>query len=215
LPLERCGKPLAYLDKKSDKKNYMRGNSYMRNVSLKEIAEILGLERTTCRSWLLKNGFKPIGRGVVSSSRGSYVSLYSPQQLQAILQLGKESGFNISADKFTQVPISFGYLYAIQLEPKSSPNRIRLGFTVNTTARLARLQAATPTAILLKRWGCRRTWKGAAIDSITRTDCKVVASNVFEFASLEELIERGNAFFALMPDPEILVEAAQQEILNS
>jgi len=175
----------------------------MRNVSLKEIAEILGLERTTCRSWLLKNGFKPIGRGVVSSSRGSYVSLYSPQQLQAILQLGKESGFNVSPDKFTQVPISFGYLYAIQLEPKSSPNRIRLGFTVNTTARLARLQAATPTAILLKRWGCRRTWKGAAIDSITRTDCKVVASNVFEFGDIEEMIKRGDSFFDLMPITEV------------
>jgi len=95
----------------------------------------------------------------------------------------------------------YGYFYVIQLVPEALPNRVKVGFADNVDKRLAEHQTAAPTAVLLKSWPCKRSWDYAAMDSVTRTGCKLVLNEVYE-GEIRGFLERGDAFFALMPNPD-------------
>lgn len=95
----------------------------------------------------------------------------------------------------------FGYFYLIQLVPEALPNRVKIGFADNVEKRLVEHQTAAPTAKLLKRWLCKRSWDYAAMDSITRSGCKLVLNEVYE-GDINGFMERGDAFFSLMPNPD-------------
>jgi hypothetical protein len=95
----------------------------------------------------------------------------------------------------------YGYFYLIQLVPEALPNRVKIGFADNVDTRLAEHRTAAPTAKLLKAWPCKRSWDYAAMDSITRTGCKLVLNEVFE-GELQGFLDRGESFFAIMPNPD-------------
>lgn len=95
----------------------------------------------------------------------------------------------------------YGYFYVIQLVPEALPNRVKIGFADNVDKRLAEHRTAAPTAKLLKAWPCKRSWDYAAMDSITRTGCKLVLNEVYE-GEIKDFIERGDAFFSMMPSPD-------------
>lgn len=95
----------------------------------------------------------------------------------------------------------YGYFYIIQLIPEALPNRVKIGFADNAEKRLNEHRTAAPTAKLLKKWPCKRSWDYAAMDSITREECKLVLNEVYE-GGINGFIERGNNFFANMPDPD-------------
>ena len=95
----------------------------------------------------------------------------------------------------------YGYFYLIQLVPEALPNRVKLGFADNVEQRLAEHRTAAPTAKLLKAWPCKRSWDYAAMDSITRTGCQLVLNEVFE-GDIQGFMDRGDFFFAIMPNPD-------------
>jgi hypothetical protein len=101
------------------------------------------------------------------------------------------------AEKFD----GFGFFYLIQLIPEAIPNRVKIGFADDAEKRLGEHRTAAPTAKLLKKWPCKRSWDYAAMDSITREGCKLVLNEVYE-GDINGFIARGDAFFALMPLPE-------------
>ena len=95
----------------------------------------------------------------------------------------------------------YGYFYVIQLVPEALPNRVKVGFADNVDKRLAEHRTAAPTAVLLKLWPCKSSWDYSAMDSITRSGCKLVLNEVYE-GEIKGFLERGDAFFALMPNPD-------------
>lgn len=95
----------------------------------------------------------------------------------------------------------FGFFYLIQLVPEALPNRVKIGFADIVEKRLAEHRTAAPTAKLLKAWPCKRSWDYAAMDSVTRDGCRLVLNEVYE-GDVDDFIGRGDAFFALMPDPD-------------
>jgi len=92
----------------------------------------------------------------------------------------------------------YGYFYLIQLVPEILPERVKIGYTDNIQQRLSQHRTAAPTSTLLKSWGCKRTWDQAAMDSISRKDCKHVLNEVYE-GNIGGFIERGDKFFSNMP----------------
>lgn len=95
----------------------------------------------------------------------------------------------------------YGYFYLIQLVPEALPNRVKIGFADDVDKRLAEHRTAAPTAKVLKVWPCKRSWDYAAMDSITRTDCKLVLNEVFE-GDIQGFLDRAEAFFTVMPNPD-------------
>ncbi|MBV8114646.1 MAG: GIY-YIG nuclease family protein [Silvibacterium sp.] len=102
----------------------------------------------------------------------------------------------------------YGYFYIIQLVPEALPNRVKIGFADDVDRRLNEHRTAAPTAILLKTWPCKRSWDYAVMDCITRTECKLVLNEVFE-GNPQGFVDRGDTFFALMPNPDSERELSQ------
>jgi hypothetical protein len=105
----------------------------------------------------------------------------------------------------------FGYFYLIQLHPMDLPNRVKIGYTDNITQRLSDHRTAAPTLQLIRTWPCKRSWDRAAMDSVTRSECKSVGGEVFD-GDVKGFLARAEAFFSVMPRPPNPVdeEAAQR-----
>jgi hypothetical protein len=95
----------------------------------------------------------------------------------------------------------YGFFYLIQLIPEVLPNRVKLGFADNVEKRLNEHRTAAPTARLLKAWPCKRSWDYAAMDSITKGNCKLVLNEVYE-GDIQGFLDRAEQFFAIMPNPD-------------
>lgn len=106
----------------------------------------------------------------------------------------------------------FGFFYLIQLVPEALLNRVKIGFADDVEKRLTDHRTAAPTGRLPKAWPCKRSWDYAAMDSISREGCKLVLNEVYEGA-LEGFIARGDAFFAVMPNPDIEKELSEHSPL--
>jgi len=102
----------------------------------------------------------------------------------------------------------FGFFYLIQLVPEALPDRVKIGFADNVEKRLTEHRTAAPTARLVKAWPCKRSWDYAAMDSIAREGCRLVLNEVYE-GNVEGFIARAEAFFALMPNPNLERELSE------
>ena len=95
----------------------------------------------------------------------------------------------------------YGSFYIIQLVPEAIPNRVKIGYADDVEQRLNQHRTAAPTAKLLKAWPCKRSWDYAAMDSITREECKLVLNEVYE-GDITAFLTRAERFVALMPNPD-------------
>jgi hypothetical protein len=99
------------------------------------------------------------------------------------------------------VELENGCFYVIQLVPELDPRRIKLGFAIDLADRLSQHRTAAPTAKVLKSWPCKRAWELTAMDCLSLTHCRHILNEVFECDDLDELLKKGEDFFALLPDP--------------
>jgi len=99
------------------------------------------------------------------------------------------------------VIIDRGAFYLLQLEPEHDPGRFKVGFASNMNDRLRALRCSAPFATIVDTWPCHRLWEKTAIDCVTN-GCKQLHTEVFRTDALESVIEKCNAFFALMPKLE-------------
>jgi len=166
-------------------------------VSLKQIAERLGMDRSAARKYVLKLGIKPHKRRTADS--GNQLSLtVTDEQARMIFKLREDQGFTASGKP---VELENGCFYVIQLVPELDPRRIKLGFAIDLADRLSQHRTAAPTAKVLKSWPCKRAWELTAMDCLFLTHCRHILNEVFECDDLEELVKKGEDFFALLPDP--------------
>lgn len=104
------------------------------------------------------------------------------------------SGENIDEAAFQR----FGYFYIIQLIPEAIPNRVKIGYTDNLETRLREHQTSAPTSKYIGTWKCKRSWDQAAMDSITRENCKFIMNEVYE-GEIQGFLKRTEEFFRIMP----------------
>jgi len=175
------------------------------DVSFKELARQLQVDPTTVRRLIERYGTRlgitvKKGRGNTSNAKWThYLSGDDANTLVAFY----ESQHHATAEPAEAEPTfvqDFGVFYVIQLVPEALPNRIKVGYTDNLEKRQAEHQCAAPTARVLASWPCKRSWDYAAMACITREGCAWVLNEVYEGDPVG-FIERGNAFFALMPKP--------------
>jgi hypothetical protein len=165
-------------------------------VTVAQLATELGLDRSSMRKYVHKQGFSP-SKIRTKESRGQLTLALSENDAETIRELRQSQGF-LSSSTPTQSN-GDGHFYIIQLVPNLAPNRVKLGFAGNVQARLGAHRTAAPTAMLVKSWPCKRSWERAVIASVTRIECACIGSEVFECENLDSLIERGNGFFGVMP----------------
>ncbi len=164
-------------------------------IPLKVLAAELGLDRSNMRKYILKHGFTPVSVRTPDSRNQSTLALQI-DDAEAVRQLRTTQGFGAG---LTPLEGGSGYFYVIQLVPDLAPGRIKLGFASDVVTRLGAHQTAAPTAALVKMWPCKRSWEGAAIDSITRSGCVRIGAEVYQCDSVDEVVWQGNQFFDIMP----------------
>ena len=173
-------------------------------VSLKQLAERFGLDRSNTRKYVLKLGIKPHKRRTHDSG-GQLTLAVTPEEAQRVIGERETQGFTSSAKV---VESETGVFYVIQLVPELDPKRIKLGFAVDLKQRLAQHKTSAPTAIVLKYWPCKRTWELTAMDSISCAKCRLILNEVFECDDLDALLHRGDQLFALLPEPSTKLDLA-------
>ena len=166
-------------------------------ISLKQLAGELGMDRSHARRYVLNLGVTPVKRRTPESG-GQLTLTVSAQEAEFIRHTREEQGF---LDSQKPVANETGFFYAIQLVPELAPGRIKLGFADGVELRLAQHRTSAPTARLLKSWPCRRAWERTAIDALSALGGALVLNEVCEFEAIDELLQRGDEFFRLLPDP--------------
>jgi len=163
-------------------------------VSVKQLAQELGLDPSNTRKYVLSQGFAFLKQRT-PDSRNQLANVLTKEDAEAIKALREAQGFTgtivAQGDE--------GVFYIVQVVPELDPLRVKLGFASDVSARLQAHRTVAPTAALVGFWPCKRTWERAAMDSIARIGCQVIANEVFQCDGLAGLVDRGEAFFALMP----------------
>lgn len=174
-------------------------------MTLKHLAEKLGMDRSHARRYVLKLGFKPQKRRTVDSGNQLTLTVTS-DEAEAILKYREDQGF---AQKAVIVESETGCFYVIQLVPELDSRRIKFGFAIDLNDRLAQHHTAAPTAKVLKSWPCKRSWEITVMDCLSSMNCRHILNEVFECEDLPSLIKRGDELFQLLPDPRRRAELSE------
>lgn len=179
-------------------------------VSIKELAQRLGMDRSHARRYVLRLGY-PFHKRRTTDSGNQLTLCLTSDEAAEIERLRADHGFGGSAPL---APSEVGVFYVIQLVPELDPRRLKLGFAESLDQRLAQHRTAAPTARILHAWGCRRSWEVTAIDALTSSDCRLILNEVFECDDPQSLVLRGNAFFAMLPEPAQRPPRSERSPLN-
>ena len=163
-------------------------------VSVKQLAQELGLDSSNTRKYVLSQGYSFLKQRT-PDSRGQLANVLTKEDAEAIKALREEQGFTGNAVANS----AEGWFYIVLIVPELDPLRVKLGFASDARNRLQAHRTVAPTATLVKAWPCKRAWEQAAMDSVTRLGCQLIASEVFQCDNLDALIERCESFFELMP----------------
>jgi len=145
------------------------------------------------------------------TSKGALVECLTSDDTEKLIRFYKTRGTPKSELNNNR---NFGYFYLIQLIPEFQPNRVKIGFADDVDKRFKEHQTASPTAKLIGSWPCKRAWDQAAMDSVTRTECKLVLNEVYE-GDIKGFIERSEQFFGIMPDPTTEIELSDHSPLKN
>lgn len=179
-------------------------------ISIKHLAEKLGMDRSHTRRYVLKLGFKPKKRR--TSDSGNQLTLtVTAQEADSILKHREDQGFT---GKAAIVESETGCFYIIQLVPELDPRRIKMGFANDLNDRLCQHRTSAPTAKVLKSWPCKRSWEVAVMDCLSSVACRHILNEVFECEDLSGLVRRGDEVFQLFPDPSRKAELSEHSPLN-
>ncbi|MCZ2290633.1 MAG: hypothetical protein LC125_01670 [Burkholderiales bacterium] len=180
-------------------------------LSIKDLAKRLGMDRSHARRYVMKLGYSFHKRRTPDS--GSQLTLcVTNAEADEIASLRADKGFTAS----TVVAVSdVGVFYVIQLVPDLDPKRLKLGFAESLEQRLSQHRTAAPTARVLRAWPCKRPWELTAIDALTREGCRLILNEVFECDDLDTLVKRGDAFFSMLPAPDVRAPLASASPLNA
>lgn len=170
------------------------------HVSLKQLAAQLGMDRSQARKYVLKLGYTPSWLRT-SDSGGQRSLVVTTDEAEAIIATRlHDYGDPVSGSSGQPTP-DHGFFYIIQLVPELDPRRVKLGFAVSVEERLSQHRTAAPTATCLRVWPCKRIWELPAIDCLVHDTARLILNEVYECEGVDALVQKAEAFFALMPTP--------------
>ena len=180
-------------------------------VSLKQLAEALGMDRSHVRRYVLRHGVQTHKRRTPDSQNQLTLAI-SVEDADFITTKRREEGF-MGASK----PVSkeVGVFYLIRLVPELDPRRLKLGFADDLASRLSQHRTAAPTAEVVKAWPCKRAWEGTVMDCLAATGCRLILNEVFEADDIDTLLRRGDELFRLLPDPALRAPLAEASPHNN
>src|SRR5262245_42566690 len=130
-------------------------------ITLVQLAAELGLDRTHTRECMLQSGIRPRKVWLSRTNRLSLVLTHEEAERIRARQRGEACCEpNGKAD-------GLGVFFVIGLVPDLDPNRVKVGFAYDVSARLSHLRTGAPTAVLLRSWSCKPAWQGAVLDGLT------------------------------------------------
>jgi hypothetical protein len=180
-------------------------------VSIKELATRLGMDRSHARRYVLKLGYDFHRRHIPDSGGQLTLCVTTVEATEICCQRAAE-GFEASS----VVPVAdVGVFYVIQRVPELDPKRLKLGFAESLEQRFSQHRTAAPTARVLRAWPCKRSWEPTVRDALTRTGCRLILNEVFEYDEPEAVVEQGDAFFKMLPQPGDRVPLAKNSPFNS
>lgn len=173
-------------------------SSITEGTALSELADELQCHKQTLFKIAKRLGIVPVKKR--DSDRGNQLvsTVTGPEALelrQEFLMKARSNGEQVTDAE--PLATDDGVFYLIQLEPSHDPGRVKLGFTTDLEGRLRKHRCSAPFAQCLQSWPCRRTWERAVIDCIT-VGLHQLHTEVFR-GSLDEITNRANKFFSLMP----------------
>jgi transposase-like protein len=170
-------------------------------VTLAELARRFGLDKSNARKWLQRNGFK-FEKVRSEEARNQLILALRREDAEAAIELRRQQGYAVDGRRSAVSPQGrqeLGYFYVVQVVPEFSETRIKLGFTTHVDARLASYRTVAPNARVVRVWPCRAAWEEAAIDCATSNGCRRIGDEVYDCDNLQEVLERLDRFFQLMP----------------
>ncbi|MEW6684568.1 MAG: hypothetical protein AB1451_16875 [Nitrospirota bacterium] len=180
-------------------------------IAVAELADELGTHRASVFKVVKRLGIQPVKRRDAERG-GQRISLVTGTEASAIREAfatGRSSGDEASGDGVV-LAADEGWFYLIQLEPEHDPGRFKVGFTTDRDGRLRHHRCSAPFAQYRKQWPCRRTWERAAIDCMTN-GLEQLHTEVFRGPSLDDVLSRGDRFFAVMPAVGEVTEETDEE----
>ena len=149
----------------------MQDDAYL---SLKELARLLGMDRSHARRYVLKLGVT-FHRRRTADSANQLTLAVTRDEAEGILAQRRDQGFLGSGPVLLA---DVGVFYVIQVVPELDPRRVKLGFAGDLADRLIQHRTAAPTASVLKAWPCRRSWETTAMDALTASGCRFILNEV-------------------------------------
>ena len=179
-------------------------------ILVNKLAGELGIDKGNFQKYIKKIGIMPI-KIRNRDSRHQKALAVTKAEADQIIATREEQGFTRS-----QQPekLEIGHFYIVQLVPEIDPNRVKFGFASNVATRLAQHRTTAPTLRLVKKWPCKMSWESTIIDCLTVEKCKLIFSEVFQIEDLNDLIERSNTLFEMLPDPKASVELYEHSPLK-
>lgn len=175
-------------------------------VALKDLAAELGMGPSSMRRYVKRLDI-PTERRRTPNSRNQTTLTVTLEDAEYIRNKRQSEGFTSDA---TVVSASDrGFFYIIQLVPELDPKRLKLGFAENVETGLSQHKTAAPTATVLKSWPCKRVWEKTVIDALTVRHCRLVANEVFECDSHENLVVLADNIFDILPDPQDTINLSE------
>ena len=177
----------------------------MEVVTLKELADTFGLDRSSARKWLVRASER-LGLSPVTvrpaDGRGQQALAWPKEDAARLVEQRKAEGHAIGEARATPVAEanSRGVFYLLQAFPDAYAKRVKVGFADNLESRLASHRSTLPTLEVVKTWPCRRVWEPAALACVAAVGTRVGnSSEVFDVEDIDALATRLDAFFAHFP----------------
>lgn len=165
-------------------------------VPLSELAKDLRMHKTHVKAFATKHGFH-ITRVRTRAAGNQETLAVTATDADALREIRQQwIGASISSEQNGK-----GWFYVVQVLPEIDVARVKLGFATDSQQRLNSYRTICPSATIVKTWPCRFTWEQCAIASLTRIECQQIGQELFHCDDLSRLIERGDTFFSLLPNP--------------
>lgn len=170
-------------------------------VAVIEIAKSLGIRKQSIYKIINKLKINTINeKSDLSRNRGQKIGYITKEDEKIILEYFSDKN-NVTI-QYENIDFNKnGYFYLIQLEPEYDPCRFKIGFAMSVEERLRQHKTSAPLLKLVKAWPCKLLWEKTIIDCVTN-DCEKLYTEVFRCSSIENITEKCDSFFEIMPKLE-------------
>lgn len=180
-------------------------------VSLKQLAEEIGMDRSHARRYVLRLGITPHKRRTADSQNQLALAV-DQSEAELIRQTRRAEGF-IGDSK--PIAKDVGEFYIIRLVPELDHRRIKMGVADDLAARLSQHRTAAPTAQVVSSWPCNRSWENTVMDCLGGHKCRLILNEFFECDDIDGLLDIANQLFQILPDPAQKTPLAEVSPFNT